>query len=32
VGDLVTVNAGVPHQIIVASGTTYSAVVVKVKE
>jgi mannose-6-phosphate isomerase-like protein (cupin superfamily) len=32
VGDLVTVNAGVPHQIIIASGTTYSAVVVKVKE
>jgi mannose-6-phosphate isomerase-like protein (cupin superfamily) len=32
VGDLVTVNAGVPHQIIVAPGTTYSAVVVKVKE
>ncbi len=32
VGDLVTVNAGVPHQIIVAPGTTYSAIVVKVKE
>jgi mannose-6-phosphate isomerase-like protein (cupin superfamily) len=32
VGDLVTVNAGVPHQLIVAPGTTYSAIVVKVKE
>lgn len=32
VGDLVTVNAGVPHQILVAPGTTYSAVVIKVKE
>jgi mannose-6-phosphate isomerase-like protein (cupin superfamily) len=31
-GDLVTVNAGVPHQILVTSGTTYSAVVIKVKE
>ena len=31
-GDLVTVNAGVPHQIIVSPGTTYSAVVIKVRE
>lgn len=32
VGDIVTVNAGVPHQLIVPAGTTYSAVVVKIKE
>jgi mannose-6-phosphate isomerase-like protein (cupin superfamily) len=31
-GDLVTVNAGVPHQIMVSPGTTYSAVVIKVRE
>jgi mannose-6-phosphate isomerase-like protein (cupin superfamily) len=31
-GDLVTVSAGMPHQILVAPGTTYSAVVIKVKE
>jgi mannose-6-phosphate isomerase-like protein (cupin superfamily) len=32
VGDVVTVNAGVPHQIKVPAGTTYSALVIKVKE
>jgi mannose-6-phosphate isomerase-like protein (cupin superfamily) len=32
VGDIVTVNAGVPHQLIVPAGTTYSAVVIKIKE
>lgn len=32
VGDIITVNAGVPHQLIIAPGTTYSAVVVKIKE
>jgi mannose-6-phosphate isomerase-like protein (cupin superfamily) len=31
-GDLVTVNAGVPHQLLVLPGITYSAVVIKVKE
>jgi mannose-6-phosphate isomerase-like protein (cupin superfamily) len=31
-GDIVTVNAGVPHQLIIPAGTTYSAVVVKIKE
>ena len=31
-GDIVTVNAGVPHQILVPSGTTYSAIVIKVRE
>ena len=31
-GDIVTVNAGVPHQLIVPAGTTYAAVVVKIKE
>lgn len=31
-GDIVTVNAGVPHQILVPAGTTYSAVVIKVRE
>jgi mannose-6-phosphate isomerase-like protein (cupin superfamily) len=31
-GDLVTVNAGVPHQLLVSPGITYSAVVIKVKE
>jgi mannose-6-phosphate isomerase-like protein (cupin superfamily) len=31
-GDLVTVNAGVPHQLLVSPGTTYSAVVIKVRE
>ncbi len=32
VGDVVTVNAGVPHQLIVPAGTTYSAIVIKVRE
>ena len=32
VGDVVTVNAGVPHQILVPAGTTYSALVIKVRE
>lgn len=32
VGDVITVNAGVPHQLIVPAGTTYSALVIKVKE
>jgi mannose-6-phosphate isomerase-like protein (cupin superfamily) len=31
-GDIVTVNAGIPHQIIVPAGTTYRAFVIKVKE
>jgi mannose-6-phosphate isomerase-like protein (cupin superfamily) len=31
-GDIVTVNAGVPHQLIVPAGTTYAAVVIKIKE
>lgn len=31
-GDIVTVNAGVPHQLLVPPGTTYSALVIKVKE
>jgi mannose-6-phosphate isomerase-like protein (cupin superfamily) len=31
-GDLITVNAGIPHQILVPPGTTYSAIVIKVKE
>jgi mannose-6-phosphate isomerase-like protein (cupin superfamily) len=31
-GDIVTVNAGVPHQILVSAGTTYSAIVLKVHE
>jgi mannose-6-phosphate isomerase-like protein (cupin superfamily) len=32
VGDILHIPAGVPHQFLVASGTTYSAFVVKVKE
>jgi mannose-6-phosphate isomerase-like protein (cupin superfamily) len=32
VGDIVTVNAGVPHQILVPAGTTYSAIVIKVRQ
>ncbi len=32
VGDIVTVNAGIPHQLVVPAGTTYSAIVIKVKE
>jgi mannose-6-phosphate isomerase-like protein (cupin superfamily) len=31
-GDVVTVNAGVPHQLLIPPGTTYSALVIKVKE
>jgi mannose-6-phosphate isomerase-like protein (cupin superfamily) len=31
-GDVVTVNAGVPHQLLISPGTTYSALVIKVKE
>ncbi len=31
-GDVVTVNAGVPHQLIIPAGTVYSALVIKVKE
>ncbi len=31
-GDIVTVNAGIPHQILVAPGVIYSAVVVKIRE
>lgn len=32
VGDVITVNAGIPHQILVPAGTTYSAIVIKVRE
>jgi mannose-6-phosphate isomerase-like protein (cupin superfamily) len=31
-GDIVTVNAGVPHQLLVPAGTIYSALVIKVRE
>jgi mannose-6-phosphate isomerase-like protein (cupin superfamily) len=31
-GDVITVNAGVPHQTLVPAGTTYSALVIKVRE
>jgi mannose-6-phosphate isomerase-like protein (cupin superfamily) len=31
-GDIITVNAGVPHQILVPANVTYSALVIKVKE
>jgi mannose-6-phosphate isomerase-like protein (cupin superfamily) len=31
-GDLVHIPAGTPHQLIIAPGTTYSALVIKVKE
>jgi mannose-6-phosphate isomerase-like protein (cupin superfamily) len=31
-GDIVTVNAGIPHQILVTPGVTYSAVVIKIHE
>ncbi|HEY6490924.1 MAG: hypothetical protein WCC26_13855 [Terracidiphilus sp.] len=31
-GDIVTVNAGIPHQLLIPQGTTYSALVIKVKE
>jgi mannose-6-phosphate isomerase-like protein (cupin superfamily) len=32
VGDIVIVPAGVPHQLLIPSGTTYSAMVAKIKE
>lgn len=32
VGDIVTVNAGVPHQLLIPAGTLYSALVIKVRE
>jgi mannose-6-phosphate isomerase-like protein (cupin superfamily) len=32
VGDVITVNAGVPHQLLIPQGTIYSALVIKVKE
>ncbi|MGA9670003.1 MAG: hypothetical protein WBQ94_12395 [Terracidiphilus sp.] len=32
VGDVVHVPAGVPHQLVIAPGTTYSSLVVKVRE
>jgi mannose-6-phosphate isomerase-like protein (cupin superfamily) len=32
VGDLVHIPAGTPHQLLIAPGTTYSALVIKVKE
>jgi len=31
-GDIITVNAGVPHQLLVPAGATYVAIVIKVKE
>lgn len=31
-GDVVNIPAGTPHQLIIAPGTTYSALVIKVKE
>jgi mannose-6-phosphate isomerase-like protein (cupin superfamily) len=31
-GDLVHIPAGTPHQLLIAPGTTYSALVIKVKE
>ena len=31
-GDVVTVNAGVPHQLLIPAGTLYSALVIKVRE
>jgi len=31
-GDIVTVNAGVPHQLLIPAGTLYSALVIKVRE
>ncbi len=31
-GDLVHIPAGTPHQLLIASGITYSALVIKVKE
>jgi mannose-6-phosphate isomerase-like protein (cupin superfamily) len=32
VGDVVIVPAGVPHQLIIPAGTTYSSIVAKIKE
>lgn len=32
IGDVVTVNAGVPHQLILSAGTVYVSIVIKVKE
>jgi mannose-6-phosphate isomerase-like protein (cupin superfamily) len=32
IGDIVIVPAGVPHQLLIPSGTTYSAMVAKIKE
>jgi quercetin dioxygenase-like cupin family protein len=32
VGDIVHIPAGIPHQLIIAPGTAYSSLVVKVKE
>jgi mannose-6-phosphate isomerase-like protein (cupin superfamily) len=32
VGDVVHIPAGTPHQLVIAPGTTYSSVVIKVKE
>ncbi|HEY1256380.1 MAG TPA: hypothetical protein VGF01_16510 [Terracidiphilus sp.] len=31
-GDMVTIRAGTPHQLLIAPGTAYSAVVVKIRE
>ncbi|HEY1901499.1 MAG TPA: hypothetical protein VGG56_03660 [Terracidiphilus sp.] len=31
-GDVVHISAGTPHQLLIAHGTTYSALVIKVKE
>ncbi len=31
-GDLIHIPAGIPHQLVIAPGTTYSALVIKVKE
>ncbi len=31
-GDVIHIPAGVPHQLLIPSGTTYSALVIKVKE
>lgn len=32
VGDIITVNAGIPHQFLIPAGTVYRAIVIKVKE
>ncbi len=31
-GDVVNISAGTPHQLLIAPGTTYSSIVIKVKE